>query len=310
VKGLLVDFGGVLTTNVFDSFRAFCEREGLDPDTVKRLFREDPRALGELRKLEKGELTEEEFAERFGPIVGVEDTEGLVDRLFAGMEPDEAMIEAVRQARAGVGRDAFEEAFETVTGVPLRDRVDMAGRTDHQIAVAMLEQLGHAGDPHLPRVLEQLGVALAAKADEVGARGSEMPGARAALEALAPREDVVSSLLTGNIEANAALKLAAFGLDTLVDLEVGGYGSDPHDSRGELVAVARQRTERKYGQAVGPDDTVLIGDTPLDIRAAHEAGARAVAVASGPYTVEDLREADAVLADLCDERALLSALGL
>jgi putative hydrolase of the HAD superfamily len=101
VKGLLVDFGGVLTTNVFDSFRSFCEREGLDPDTVKRLFREDPRALGELRKLERGELTEEEFSERFGPIVGVSDTEGLVDRLFAGMEPDEAMIEAVKKARAG-----------------------------------------------------------------------------------------------------------------------------------------------------------------------------------------------------------------
>lgn len=101
MKGLLVDFGGVLTTNVFDSFRAFCEREGLDPDTVKRLFREDPRALGELRKLEKGEVTEEEFAQRFGPIVGVSDTDGLVDRLFAGMEPDEAMIGAVRKARSG-----------------------------------------------------------------------------------------------------------------------------------------------------------------------------------------------------------------
>jgi putative hydrolase of the HAD superfamily len=101
VKGLLVDFGGVLTTNVFDSFREFCEREGLDPDHVKRLFREDPAALGELRKLEKGEVTEEEFAERFGPIVGVSDSEGLVERLFAGMQPDEAMIEAVRKARSG-----------------------------------------------------------------------------------------------------------------------------------------------------------------------------------------------------------------
>ena len=101
MKGLLLDFGGVLTTNVFDSFRDFCEREGLDPDTVKRLFREDPRALAELRKLEKGELSEEEFAERFGPIVGVSDTDGLVDRLFAGMEPDEAMIEAVKKARSG-----------------------------------------------------------------------------------------------------------------------------------------------------------------------------------------------------------------
>ena len=101
MKGLLVDFGGVLTTNVFESFRQFCEREGLDPDTVKRLFREDPRALGELRRLEKGEVTEEEFAERFGPIVGVKETDGLVDRLFAGMQPDEAMMEAVRKARSG-----------------------------------------------------------------------------------------------------------------------------------------------------------------------------------------------------------------
>ena len=101
MKGLLVDFGGVLTTNVFDSFREFCEREGLDPDHVRRLFREDPAALGELRKLEKGEVTEEEFAERFGPIVGVSDSEGLVERLFAGMQPDEAMIEAVRKARSG-----------------------------------------------------------------------------------------------------------------------------------------------------------------------------------------------------------------
>ena len=49
MKGLLVDFGGVLTTNVFDSFRAFCADEGLDPDTIKQLFREDPRALGLVR---------------------------------------------------------------------------------------------------------------------------------------------------------------------------------------------------------------------------------------------------------------------
>lgn len=211
---------------------------------------------------------------------------------------------------AAVGRAAFEEAFESVTGGPLREPIEMAGRTDHQIAVAMLEQLGHAGDPHLPKVLEQLGVALAAKADEVRGRGQAMPGAREALEALLPREDVVSSLLTGNIEANAALKLAAFGLDTLVDLEVGGYGSDPHDSRGDLVAVARERTERKYGQAIGPADTVLVGDTPLDVGAAHHAGARAVAVASGPYDAKQLAHADVVLEDLRDTPAVLAALGL
>ena len=103
MRGALFDFGGVLTSNVFDSFREFCEREGLDPLTVKRLFREDERALAELRRLERGELTEEEFAERFGPLLGIEDSEGLVDRLFAGMKADEAMLDAVEEAkRAGV----------------------------------------------------------------------------------------------------------------------------------------------------------------------------------------------------------------
>jgi putative hydrolase of the HAD superfamily len=101
VKGLLVDFGGVLTTNVFVAFRDFCEREGLDPETVRRAFREDPAALGELRRLERGEISEDEFAERFGAMLGIERIDGLVDRMFAGMSPDHAMIDAVRAARQG-----------------------------------------------------------------------------------------------------------------------------------------------------------------------------------------------------------------
>jgi putative hydrolase of the HAD superfamily len=102
-RGLLVDFGGVLTTNVFQSFRQFCEREGLPPDTIKEKFRSDPEALGLLRKLEKGELTADEFAPKFAAVIGVEDSDGLVERLFAGIGPDEPMIEAVKAAkRAGV----------------------------------------------------------------------------------------------------------------------------------------------------------------------------------------------------------------
>jgi putative hydrolase of the HAD superfamily len=100
VRGLLVDFGGVLTTNVFDSFRAFGEAEGLDPGTVKRAFREDPEALGLLRELERGDIAVEEFEPRFGERIGVSDTEGLVGRLFGGVGPDERMVEAVRRAGA------------------------------------------------------------------------------------------------------------------------------------------------------------------------------------------------------------------
>ena len=102
LTGLLVDYGGVLTTNVWDSFRAFCEAEGIDREEVKRAFRYRPEAMALLRRLEAGELTEEEFSPLFGPIIGVreERTEGLVDRLFAGMQPEEAMIQALPRARA------------------------------------------------------------------------------------------------------------------------------------------------------------------------------------------------------------------
>jgi putative hydrolase of the HAD superfamily len=101
LKGLLVDYGGVLTTNVWDSFRAFCDAEGIDRERVKKLFREDPEALGLLRQLETGELSEEEFSAGFGPLLGIprDRHEGLVDRLFAGMEPEEPMFEALRRAR-------------------------------------------------------------------------------------------------------------------------------------------------------------------------------------------------------------------
>ena len=131
LTGLLVDYGGVLTTNVWDSFRAFCEAEGIDREEVKRAFRDRPEAMALLRRLEAGELTEEEFSPLFGPIIGVRGDryEGLVDRLFAGMRPEESMIEALRRGRAaglktglisnswGRGRydrDSFSELFDGV----------------------------------------------------------------------------------------------------------------------------------------------------------------------------------------------------
>jgi putative hydrolase of the HAD superfamily len=99
VKGLLVDFGGVLTTNVFDSFKAFCRAEGLPEDAIKQIFRERGEGLELLRELERGELTADEFSERFAPLLGV-GSDGLVARIFGGVSPDEAMIDAVRRARA------------------------------------------------------------------------------------------------------------------------------------------------------------------------------------------------------------------
>jgi phosphoglycolate phosphatase len=203
---------------------------------------------------------------------------------------------------AGHGRWAFNEAFEAVVG-RTPEQVDFAGRTDHQIALTMLG--GERG--HLPRVLEELAGALDARKDAMRAEGYAYPGVAEVLAALDERDDVVQSLLTGNIEVNAAVKVSAFGLERWLDFEVGAYGSDPHEERSDLVAVARERAAAKYGEPTG---AVLVGDTPLDVRAAHEAGARAVAVATGFADREALRASgpDAFLEDFTDTAAAVAAI--
>ena len=101
-KALIVDFGGVLTSDIWSSFADFCRQRGLDPEAAKRLFRENPEALGALRGLEKGELDAPEFERRFGELLGTE-PDGLIEGLFAGLQPAEPMVEAVRLAReAGI----------------------------------------------------------------------------------------------------------------------------------------------------------------------------------------------------------------
>ena len=211
------------------------------------------------------------------------------------------------------GREAFGAAFAAVFGreVDVSD-LPMAGRTDHAITMALLEDEGiDDRESHLDRMFAELTSALEARREAIAAEGHATPGARSALEALGRRGDLTQSLLTGNLEINAALKLSAFGLADLVDLEIGGYGSDPHTTRSDLVGAAREKAARLRGLNVSAADTVLIGDTPLDVQAARQAGARSVAVATGPHPAAALREtgADAVLDDLSDLSALMAALG-
>ena len=72
------------------------------------------------------------------------------------------------------------------------------------------------------------------------------------LEALHGRDDLIQSLLTGNIQTNALLKVSAFDLDRWLDIEVGAYGSDPHEERSDLVAVARERARRSTASRRAP----------------------------------------------------------
>ncbi len=128
--GLLVDFGGVLTTNVFESFARFCEDEGLPRDHVKEAFRSSPEPRQLLFELELGQLDAATFERRFAAAIGLPDdrADGLATRLFSHSGPDDAMLAAVRAAkRAGVrtglisnswgdalqyDRDAFADLFD------------------------------------------------------------------------------------------------------------------------------------------------------------------------------------------------------
>jgi phosphoglycolate phosphatase len=210
---------------------------------------------------------------------------------------------------AKLGRAAFVDAFERVTGRPPAQLVPFAGRTDLEIALDLLECAGLTPDGAL---LERFGTelerAMAERAPEVRARGRPYPGARESLERLAREPAVVQSLLTGNIAPNAIVKLGAFGLDGLVDLEIGAYGSDDRH-RSRLVAVALAKCERKHGATLTARDAVLVGDTPLDVAAAREGGARSVAVATGPFAAHELAAAgaDVVLPDLRDTEAVAAA---
>jgi putative hydrolase of the HAD superfamily len=114
IRGLLVDWGGVMTTNLFSSFSAFCEAEGLDPAALARAFRGDDAARELLIGFEEGRIDETTFEEGLGGLLGVERAEGLIDRLFAGAQPEPSMVNAVRAARAaGIATGLISNSWGT-----------------------------------------------------------------------------------------------------------------------------------------------------------------------------------------------------
>jgi epoxide hydrolase-like predicted phosphatase len=126
-QGLLVDFGGVLTTDVFDSFSAFCTAEGLAPDAARDAFRDDPLARRLLFELELGALAQDDFDAGVAEVLGVGDANGLGRRLCAGMRPDDAMLAAVADFRArGVRTGLISNSW----GTALYDRDQLAALFD------------------------------------------------------------------------------------------------------------------------------------------------------------------------------------
>jgi phosphoglycolate phosphatase len=211
---------------------------------------------------------------------------------------------------AGIGRQVYAEAFEKVTGRPLERMADVSGRTEPVIFRETLQLHGIEGPGGLfDRFAEEQARGYAEHTDELRTKGRALPGAAEALSTLASRDDVIQSVLTGNIRQSAQIKLAVFGLDRYLDLDIGAYGTDA-DVRADLVEIARQRAAAVHGIQFDRDTTVLIGDTPNDVKAARDGAARIIAVATGKDSEEDLADAgaDTVFADLTDIDALLAAI--
>ena len=210
----------------------------------------------------------------------------------------------------GVGAELFRAAFEQATGSPLEQEVTVTGRTEPAIFREAAERQSIAWSPELfDRYALLLARAYRERAGEMARRGRALPGAAEAVTALGREGTVVQSVLSGNLRPVAQVKLETFGLDTGLDLDVGAYGSDD-TVRARLVRIAQHRASSKYQAAFDARATVLIGDTPADVQAGHEGGARVVAVASGRNTADELSQAGAevVLHDLQDSDRLIHAI--
>jgi phosphoglycolate phosphatase-like HAD superfamily hydrolase len=180
----------------------------------------------------------------------------------------------------GIGRRAMETAAAHVGQLTEVPQIVMSGKTDPQILREIFTMAALADDHIdgiLPEAMAAAETALAAVEAELREVGHAMPGVIDVLERLAAMPGVRQTLLTGNLAANAAVKVAAFGLEHFFDAEVGAYGTD-HADRLELVPIALERVARFRGGAYEPSDVWVIGDTPNDLACARAGGVRCLII--------------------------------
>jgi phosphoglycolate phosphatase-like HAD superfamily hydrolase len=206
-------------------------------------------------------------------------------------------------------RTALHEALLTVHGIEAdvsRRPITPAGRTDREITRAILLDAGVDAkqiDDGADAVQEEACRAYARLCPE-DLSHTVLRGIPELLATLSKSGSNALALLTGNYEAIARLKLRRAGIGAWFASGQGAFGSD-HEDRAALPAIARRRA----GQPGAPyprERTIVIGDTPRDIACAHADGARSVAVATGPFGVEELRAADAVARNASELLAILS----
>ena len=209
----------------------------------------------------------------------------------------------------GAGRRAMLAALREVFGAagPEDHRYD--GKTDPQIVREVMRLEGHH-DAHIDERMDALmSLYLVQLEQELEhSRTLVHPGIFELLDALEERHDTILGLLTGNLREGAYAKLRAAGIDP-DRFRVGAFGSD-HEHRPELPALARQRAHVELGVDLEGEHLVVIGDTPADIECGRSLGVRAIGVATGAYSVDELRRHSphAVFETLADTERVMSAI--
>lgn len=208
---------------------------------------------------------------------------------------------------------AFNAAVRTAVGRdPGTHGVRFSGKTDPEIAREILATMAlsdHETATHVSRVVRALEDTLRDAVGEMRREGGIVSGVQEVLSRLADDPSVVQTVLSGNIEPNARLKLQVFGLDRWFDFELGAYGSDHHD-RAELVEIALGKVERAHSYRPEPSHVWVVGDTPRDLACARAGGAHCLLVATGWTPLSELLEAgaDAVFPNLTDTDAVVRVL--
>ena len=191
----------------------------------------------------------------------------------------------------GAGAASWRLAFDELYGIPadIGEFTD-AGMTDPDVGRQTFQAVMHRPPERaeFARLLERR-LHYMHQTVEESAGYRVLPG----VEQLLPRlidEGYLLGIVTGNIEAAAHIKLHRAQLNRFFSF--GGYGSDSSD-RGEITRIALERAALVYGDDIKPEQAFVVGDTPRDVEGAHAAGLDCVGVATGHYTVEELRKADA-----------------
>lgn len=211
----------------------------------------------------------------------------------------------------GAGRRAMEAALLDAFGTKGSPAYRYDGKTDRQIVRDLMRAEGFEDaliDARMPDVMTAYVTGLQREIASPHTKVEAITGVMPLLDALVDRAHCIVGLLTGNLEPGAQHKLTAAGIG-FSRFAVGAFGSD-HEVRAELPAIAQQRARERLGLDVEGSAMVIIGDTPSDIQCGRPIGARAIAVATGHYTVDALteHEPDAVFSDLRDTDAVLAAI--